>query len=154
MKRRKKLGVVSPEKQIRVRRGAHRSCDEAFKSNAEEKACRFGVDSTLHALYQEKELEGRLGTFQACQEKCPEGFERLVLKRDKDKLPTVCACRLDPSTRKKFRGAKYKVAEEKRKPFGSWKKPVHLRRCVKFDEKGKRCIQKGLPGVELKKIRR
>jgi len=149
MNRRKKLGVISPEKQIKVRRSAHRSCDEAFKSHAEEKACRFGVDSTLQSLHEEKEL----GTFQSCADRCPEGFERVVLKRDEDKLPTVCVCRLDPSTRKKFRGDKYKVAEEKRKPFGKWKSPVHLRRCVEFDEKG-RCRKKGLPGVELKKIRR
>lgn len=164
MKRRKKLGAISVDKQMKVRRKALRSCDDAYttkhdahlkKPNYEERACRFGVDSVLQALYEEKEIDAVLGTFQSCAEKCPDGFERLVLKRDADDLPTVCACRLDPNTRKKFREEKYKKQTEKqRAPFGTYKKPVHLRRCIQFDEKGKKCIQKGLPGVELKKIRR
>lgn len=94
-----------------------------------------------------------LGIFQNCTVKPTEGMERIVVKRDKDGHPTVCAYRLDPYTRKYKRGKEHDVPEEKRKPHGSGKKPRHARRCIEFDKKG-RCIARGLPALEPKPVRR
>ena len=73
---------------------------------------------------------GELGIFQECFAPCPKGFEKLVVKKgnpNKDQRGS-CVCRLDQFHRKKFKGEKFKQREEDRKPYGSWKKPVHLRR--------------------------
>lgn len=157
------MGAISRDKAGDARLVASKACDEVYdpiedrKLSPRNTACKQGVALLFTALDEANELSGKrgkkskMGAFQECAIKCPEGFERVVTKRDKDDIPTVCICRLDPSTRKKFRGDKYRVPEEKRKPFGKWKSPVHLRRCVELDEKG-RCRKKGLPGVTLRKI--
>jgi len=80
----------------------------------------------------------KLGVFQECSLKCPSGWEKVVIRKP-DLRPKpgregirdrgICLCRLDPSTRRKTPpGHDPKASEEKRKPFGSEKKPYHARR--------------------------
>lgn len=73
---------------------------------------------------------GGLGFFHECFAQCPKGFEKVVLKKGdpSKKNRGTCICRLDPFTRKKFSGEKNVKPEAERKPYGSWKRPVHLRR--------------------------
>lgn len=90
----------------------------------------------------------RLGLFMNCLEakdRCTKAnhLERVVIKRDDDGLPSICICRLDPYSRKKFRGAEHDVGEERRKPFGTEKAPKHLRRCLEYDKDRKRCTKYG-----------
>jgi len=84
-------------------------------------------------------LKGRqLGVFFECALDCPEGFEKVVLRKmDRSINPRTgevrdqgrCICRLDPAVRRKFTGKKYEEQKESdRTPFGSEKKPIHLRR--------------------------
>jgi hypothetical protein len=109
-----------------------------------------------------------LGFFNPCEEPCPSGTERVTIRKFKagsrqvvryektgkgkevyEGTEAVCVCRLDPSTRKKQRDESVKVTrtyERGLKPFGSEKKPVHLRRCYKVDDRG-RCKEPGAPLV-------
>ncbi|MGH7395375.1 MAG: hypothetical protein ACREJF_07240 [Candidatus Methylomirabilales bacterium] len=101
-------------------------------------------------------LGGGLGYFEACENWCPDGMERVTVKKDKEGNPAICVCRLDPSTRKKARDETVKVTKEyqrKLKAFGTEKKPVHLRRCLAVDEKG-RCVVKGEPLIRLTPVKR
>lgn len=101
-------------------------------------------------------LGGGLGYFAPCEDPTPSGFERVTVKKDKDGTPQVCIHRLAPGYRKKFRDEKVEVTREyqrKLKPFGSEKKPVHLRRCLKVDDKG-RCVERGAPAIEVRPLRK
>lgn len=96
-----------------------------------------------------RSVRRKLGMFMNCvdaKEFCTrgEGLERLVVKRDPDTdLPQVCICRLGPYARKKFRGRAHDKPEHERKPFGKWKDPKHLRRCIEYDEDKKKCKGEG-----------
>jgi hypothetical protein len=80
----------------------------------------------------------QIGVFFECALDCPEGWEKVILRKMNRKInPRTgevtdrgrCVCRLDPKVRRKFTGKKYEQqTEEDRTPFGSEKKPVHLRR--------------------------
>lgn len=157
---RKKLGVIREASLPAARRSALSWCDKQFpvfhspRGLTDNAVCRVSTERSFDLVEGKVGLDGKhkLGLFQNCAtQKCKKGFERVVLKKDKDGIPTVCICRLDPDTRKKFRGEEYKVSEEKRKPFGKWKAPVHLRRCVRFDERG-RCVKEGRSGVQARDI--
>lgn len=106
-----------------------------------------------------RSLGGGLGFFRECDAWCPEGLERVTVKKNADGIPTVCVCRLDAKTRKKNRDETAKITrdyQEKLKPFGKWKAPKHLRRCVTMEmRRGKMvCVDTGLPSIKLEPIRR
>lgn len=136
------MGHINTQNAHRVLDKAHEMCADIFGSNAaQQRACVKGVNTVFYDLvdsegitYDRTSMKGlsgaELGIFQPCMAPCPKGYEKLVLKKgnpSKDQRG-VCVCRLDPYHRKKFKGEKYAVAEDKRKPFGTWKKPMHLRR--------------------------
>lgn len=154
------------------------ACFHLFQGNLVD-ACNVGAEIGIHA-YRKQAMKTRepararslsgasLGFFHPCDEPCPKGTEKVVLRRFTEKSravlrhlktgkgkavfggePAICICRLDPSTRKKFRDEKIKVTREYErglKPFGTEEKPVHLRRCYQVDDRG-RCIERGRPIV-------
>jgi hypothetical protein len=150
------------------------ACARALNGAVKVEACKVGVEVGTSLLKKELErgftvrpmsfkISGvGLGFFRECAtnkpgdtkgERCPSGFESLVVKRDKDGIPQICVCRLGPKHRKKFRGQVKSEAD--RKPFGSEKKPKHLRRCVELYTEGWRkgqCKRKGPPGVTPRPI--
>jgi hypothetical protein len=160
-----------PLRKISIARNtAVAACDQAFKNPAEQRACNVGTGLMITALAKEKEIEmgkpmmivslGKvnLGFFQNCADKCPEGTEKVAIKKNSKGEPLTCVCRLDPNTRKKFRG-QHKVPDAqwlRRKPLHP-KKAVPLRRCIEVFETGPKkgmCKKEGLPTIELKPIRR
>lgn len=81
----------------------------------------------------------KLGVFQECAVKCPEGWEKVIVRkpdlrpkpgrREEVRDKGICICRLDKDVRKRTpTGHDPDAPEEKRKPFGTEKKPVRGRR--------------------------
>lgn len=159
----------------RAQSKAKMACDVVVRDRAGAEACKIGVEVGTQVLKKELErgasmrkpmtfqIKGiGMGFFRECAkdkpgdssgERCPKGFESVVLKRDADGVPQVCVCRLGPKHRKKFRGQSKPEAD--RKPFGSEKKPKHLRRCVELHTEGRRkgqCKRMGPPGVTSRSI--
>lgn len=153
-----------------ARNAASAACDQAFSTDKEKRACDMGANLLITALSKEKEIEmgkpiilanlGRvqIGFFQNCADKCPEGTEKVAIKKNSKGEPLTCICRLDPRTRKKFR-------DQHKVPDAQWlrrkalhpKKAVPLRRCVEVYESGSKkgmCKKEGLPAIELKPVRR
>lgn len=93
-----------------------------------------------------------LGIFQECAFPCEPGFEKVILRKPDPRINKktgnirdrgVCVCRLDIKHRRKFTGKKYDVPEEKRKPFGTEKKP----------KRGRRKDTEFAPGITTQPIR-
>ena len=144
----------------RVQSQVRRDCDVLF-SGTQAGACKTSAEifeSRLLKASGEKTMAGKkkLGYFQTCKPACPEGFEKVPVRKPgtlsaKDK--GICVCRLGPQHRKKRRGQDdLPEAEWKsRKPFGTEKKPVHLRRCLEVDWRG-RCVDTGEAGLVSRNI--
>lgn len=81
----------------------------------------------------------KLGVFQECAVKCPDGWEKVIVRKpdlrskpgrpDEIKDRGICVCRLGKDVRRRTpAGHDPDAPEEKRKPFGTEKKPVRGRR--------------------------
>jgi len=85
-----------------------------------------------------KALSGaQMGIFAECALPCEEGFEKVILRKPDPRVNPktgrvrdagVCICRLGIEVRRKFTEPKFDVSEERRKPFGTEKKPKRGRR--------------------------
>lgn len=145
------------------RRKEHSACEAGAEIGVAACVKESGVKLSGHNVKRGRVVlaGASLGFFNPCEEPCPKGTERVTLKkftatsrkvkggkRDEG-TEAICVCRLDPATRKKHRDESVKVTrsyERGLKPYGSEKKPVHLRRCYEVDEKG-RCVKLGPPLV-------
>jgi len=148
----KKIGQIDPRLITRAQLEASSQCEATFETSPEVKACKVGSALTAVTLRREAAavLSAKLGVFQECAFPCPEGLEKVVLKKPDPATGKrgVCICRLGPFSRKKHRGLVQR--EGARKPFGSEARPVHLRRCVEVDERG-RCVREGPPFITYRR---
>jgi len=173
-----KVGGVPARKISIARNRAVDLCHRSFDRPPEQRACRIGTEHMVSALAEQKEVEmsgvrkgmkggspvmklssslgGGVGFFRNCADKCPPGTERVTIKKDKRGEPAICICRLGPGHRKKMRDESVRVTPEYERglrPFGKESSPIHLRRCVEVDEKG-RCVDEGEPVLRVTPIER
>lgn len=136
---RERLGHLHVETYTQALKSALATCSiRPSLTSGERHACREGAlilgdllikaEGVVRGESRPSKIGAGLGYFSECFAKCPEGFEKLVVRKGNPKKSDrgICVCRLAPGYRKKFREDVKPEAE--RRPYGSWKRPVHLRR--------------------------